>query len=48
MRKGVNIVVKTGFSVINIYDIKKEDSDFVGDYGVYRNTSVNRQKGKLG
>ncbi len=36
--------MKRGFSIINVYDIEKGDSDFVGDYGMYRNTSVNRKK----
>ena len=43
--------MKRGFSIINVYDIEKGDSDFVGDYesyGMYRNTSVNRRKGQLG
>jgi hypothetical protein len=48
MRKCVHILMKTGFSVTNVYDIEEGDSDFVGDYGMYRNTSVNRQKGILG
>ncbi len=48
MRIGVDIVMKTGFSVMNVYDIEKGDSDFVGDYAMYRNTSVNREKEKLG
>ncbi len=48
MRKGVYILMKRVFSIINVYDIEKGDSDFVGDYGMYRNTSVNRKKGQLG
>jgi hypothetical protein len=46
MRKGIYILMKRVFSVINVYDIEKGDSDFVGDYGMYRNTSVNHKKQK--
>jgi hypothetical protein len=48
MRKGVNIITQTSSSVINVYDIEKGDSDFVGDYAMHRKTSVNGPKGKLG
>jgi hypothetical protein len=44
MVKCVDIVMKTRFSVINVYDIEKGDSNFVGDYVMYRKkTSVKHQ-----
>ncbi len=48
MGKGVDILIKTGFYVINVYDIEKGDSNFVGGYGMYRKTSVKRQKRQFG
>jgi hypothetical protein len=37
-----NIIMNTSSFVINVYDIEKGDSDFVGYYAMYRKTSVNR------
>jgi len=37
--------LKNHFSVINVYDIEKGDSDFAWDYALHRKTSVNSSKG---